>query len=476
MKTTFGRTFSTTVLILFLALLLVGTSFQALVEDYLTDSAVANLKQNCDAIASLASAYCSEGSLLNRDFMVNLDVASRVSGADTIIFNADGRVLLCSDILTGCSHQGLRLSEAYLSKVLKNGGDVATGTVPQLYDEPRFVVSSLIRDYVTGETLGIVVVSRPTYDTSAIMSKISNIFLMVSLLVMCVSFVVMLITVKHQSNPLRQMATVARSFGHGDLDARVRLSEGYPEEVEDLALAFNNMAQELQKSEYQRKEFVANVSHELKTPMTTISGYIDGMLDGTIPEDRRRYYLQIVSDETKRLSRLVRSMLDISKLQDQSGIPEDKKVHFDVEEMIGQVLITFEKKITDKKLEVDVDMPEHPVFTFASSDMMTQVTYNLIDNAVKFCPEGGTLGLKLRPAGNKIYISVSNDGETIPPEELPLVFDRFHKIDKSRSQNREGWGLGLYIVKTIVCSHGENISVSSRDGKTEFTFTLPLVN
>ena len=475
MKTTFGRTFSTTIMILFLALILVGTSFQALVEDYLTESAVADLQQNSNAIANLASAYYSEGSLLNRDFMVNLDVASRVSDADTLIFNADGRVVLCSEVLTGCNHQGLRLNENYLARVLANNGDVATGSVPQLYEEPRFVVASVIRDYVTDDVLGIVVVSRPTYDTSVIMTKISNIFMMVSLLVMAVCFVVMLITVKRQSDPLRQMAGIARSFGHGDLDARVRLSDSYPEEVEDLALAFNNMAQELQKSEYQRKEFVANVSHELKTPMTTISGYIDGILDGTIPADRSRHYLQIVSDETKRLSRLVRSMLDISRLQ-QDSVPEDKKVHFDMEETLGQVLITFEKKITDKKLDVAVDMPEHPVFTYASQDMVTQVVYNLIDNAVKFCPEGGTLGLTIKEGGNKIYISVSNEGETIPPEELPLVFDRFHKTDKSRSQNRDGWGLGLYIVKTIVCSHGENISVSSRDGKTEFTFTMPLVN
>ena len=476
MKTTFSRTFSTTIMILLLALILVGTSFQALVEDYLTDSAVADLQQNSNAIANLASAYYSEGSIMNRDFMVNLDVASRVSGADTIIFSADGRVMLCSEVLTGCSHQGLRLNENYLARVLENDGDVATGSVPQLYDEPRFVVASVIRDYVTNEALGIVVVSRPTYDTSVIMNKISNIFLMVSMLVMALSFVIMLITVKRQSDPLKQMAGIARSFGHGDLDARVKLTSDYPEEVEDLALAFNNMAQELQKSEYQRKEFVANVSHELKTPMTTISGYVDGILDGTIPPERSRYYLQIVSDETKRLSRLVRSMLDISRLQDQSGIPDSKKVHFDMEEIVGQVLITFEKKITDKHLDVDVEMPEHPVFTFASQDMVTQVVYNLIDNAVKFCPDGGTLGLKIKAGGNKIYISVSNEGETIPPEELPLVFDRFHKTDKSRSQNRDGWGLGLYIVKTIVCSHGENISVSSRDGKTEFTFTMPLVN
>jgi signal transduction histidine kinase len=121
-------------------------------------------------------------------------------------------------------------------------------------------------------------------------------------------------------------------------------------------------------------------------------------------------------------------------------------------------------------------MPEHPVYAYANQDYIIQVIYNLLDNAVKFCPEGGTLGLRIRIGNDKLYLSVSNSGSTIPPEELPLVFDRFHKLDKSRSQNRDGWGLGLYIVKTIIDSHGENISVSSSQGKTEFTFTLPLVN
>ena len=169
-------------------------------------------------------------------------------------------------------------------------------------------------------------------------------------------------------------------------------------------------------------------------------------------------------------------MLDISRLQDQGGIPEEKKSQFDLEECAGQVLITFEQKINAKNLDVEVDMPEHPVYTRANQDYITQVIYNLLDNAVKFSPTEGTLGLTIREGGGKAYISVSNQGETIPPEELPLVFDRFHKMDKSRSRNSDGWGLGLYIVKTIVCSHGEDISVTSRDGKTTFTFTMPLVN
>ena len=326
-----------------------------------------------------------------------------------------------------------------------------------------------------GDT-GIIIVSSPSASVNQVLTKISNIFLTTAVCVILVSVAAVSFFARRESKPLQDMAKAANAFGHGDLEARVKIEEGNSEEMEEPALAFNNMACSLQKSEYRRQEFVANVSHELKTPMTTISGYVDGMLDKTIPEDKWPHYLQIVSDETKRLSRLVRSMLDISQLQSEGGIPDEKKIHFDLEDCCGSVLITFEKKIEDKGLNVEVDMPEHPVYTFANEDYITQVIYNLIDNAVKFCPTGKTLGLKIREGGAKVYVSVSNEGDTIPPEELPLVFDRFHKLDKSRSQNRDGWGLGLYIVKTIVCSHGENISVTSRDGKTEFTFTLPLVN
>ena len=475
MKTTFGRTFSTAATILLLALLLLGASFQALVKDYLTESTMADLRQDAGVISNLAAAYSMEGSLTSQNFLLNLVVASQVSDADAVICDSRGMVVLCSDALLGCEHQGLVVNGDYLRKVLENGGDTAEGVIKGLYEESRYVVSAPIVDASGTTAAGIVIVSVPTAGVGAILNRIGRIYLFASLVVVLVAVVAMSFSARYQSLPLRHMAKVANAFGHGDLDARVRIAEGYSEEVEELALAFNNMASTLQKGEYQRREFVANVSHELKTPMTTISGYIDGILDGTIPREKAPYYLRIVSDETKRLSRLVRSMLDISRLQDQ-GIPEEKKIHFDLEECAGQVLITFEQKINAKKLEVDVDMPMHPVYTMAIQDSVTQVIYNLIDNAVKFCPEGGTLGLKIREGGGKAYVSVSNTGQTIPAEELPLVFDRFHKLDKSRSQNRDGWGLGLYIVKTIIDSHGENIRVTSRDGKTEFTFTMPLVN
>ena len=476
MKTTFSRTFSTAATILLLALLLLGTTFQYLVQDYLNKNTLSDLRKDADLIAKLATAYSVDGSLTSMNFILNLDVASQISDADAVILSTRGEVLLCSNALFGCHHQGMFLDDAaYLDQVIQNGYDSFTGTIAGLYEEPRYVVSVPILSETGSRVVGIIIVSTPTAGTNAMMQRISNLFLSASLIVVLIAVLAVSLFARQQSRPLRDLSKAAYDFGHGNLNARVRLSGDYSEEMEELALSFNNMASLLQKSEYQRQEFVANVSHELKTPMTTISGYIDGILDGTIPESRRDHYLRIVSDETKRLSRLVRSMLDISRLQDQP-IPDEQKMNFDLEEALGQVLITFEQKIIAKKLDVDVDFPGHSVFTFAGKDYVTQVIYNLIDNAVKFCPEGGTLGLKLREAGKKVYISVSNEGETIPPEELPLVFDRFHKLDKARTRTTDSWGLGLYIVKTIVCSHGENISVTSKNGRTEFTFTMPLVN
>ena len=472
MKSSFGRSFFTIATILLLSLVLLGTSFQMLINDYMTDNTISGLNQDAQILADLAAAYSIDGSLNSREFMLNLDIATQISSFDAVICNAEGNIVICSCYPNLCEHIGWQIDGNYMARVIHNGGDTSTGVIRGLYADSRYVVCLPIVS--SGASNGIVIVSTPVLATTQILNRISNLFLTTSSFVVLIAVVVASFFTRRESKPLQDMAKAANAFGHGNLDSRVRVDESTSEEMQELALAFNNMATSLQKSEYQRQEFVANVSHELKTPMTTISGYIDGILDGTIPDHRKTYYLQIVSDETKRLSRLVRSMLDISQLQNQD-IPEEKKMHFDLEEVMGQVLITFEKKITDKGLDVEVDMPEHPVYTIANKDYITQVIYNLLDNAVKFCPEGKALGLHIREGGSKIYVSISNEGEVIPPEELPLVFDRFHKLDKSRSKNRDGWGLGLYIVKTIVCSHGEDISVSSLEGKTEFTFTLPLV-
>ena len=473
MKTTFGRIFFSITVILLAALMIIGTTYQRLAGNFLEDQAVEQLKDNAQVISRFAQAVYTDETISKHEFIVALSFCDALAVSDTTVFDASGKLLMCSHAPLGCEHRGLMLNRSYVDRIMSTGCAVDTFQLTGLYDENRYVVAMPVSDAETGKIFCMIMVSVPVSASRAVLDRIFDIYVFISVLVAVVSAVLMTLFARKQSDPLKTLADTARAFGHGDLKARVPVEERQPKEIRDLALAFNNMAVELEKSEYQRQEFVANVSHELKTPMTTISGYVDGILDGTIPPEKSGQYLQVVSDETKRLNRLVRSMLDISRLQN-GGIPEEQKIHFDLCETLGRVLITFEQQINGKNIDVQVDFPEHAVYTVAQQDYVTQVIFNLVDNGVKFCPQGGALALKVQKSGSKAYVSVTNDGPTIPPEELPLVFDRFHKIDKSRSQNRDSWGLGLYIVKTIVCSHGEDISVTSRDGKTTFTFTMPL--
>lgn len=475
MKTMFGRQFLLTAACILCSILILGASFRVFIQKYVQSESQKSLYQSAEAVAELASAYESIGDLENNwEFHINLSFAAEAAGTDTVICDETGVVILCSCSEFRCAHLGLQVPQTFVDQVIQEGKTADAGILQGLYDDSRSVVSIPIISQADGEASGIVIASTGQTQVVGVIRQMTDIFLMTGAVVLLLAVIVCSALMRRTSQPLKDLAGAARRFGHGNLDARVELDEHNPAEIEELAVAFNNMADSLEKSEQQRKEFIANVSHELKTPMTTIAGFMDGMLDGTIPPEQHRHYMQIVSDEVRRLSRMVRGMLDISRLQDQT-IPEEKKTVFDLCEAAGQVLVSFEQKITQKQLDVQVDMPNEATYTLADADSITQVIYNLMDNAVKFCQQGGTLGLKIQPEDKKIFVSVSNTGLTIPENELSRIFDRFHKTDKSRSVDRDGVGLGLYIVKTIICSHGEDISVTSRDGLTVFTFSLPVV-
>lgn len=475
MKSSFSRFFYPAVTVLLLALCTVGLVFRVLAQNTMKERALKDLTLEAQTVSRLLSAYYENAIEPRSDMFIDLSVISQATGANTVICDNTGTLVLCSDAPMGCEHQGLRFNPEYLYNVFSSGCVTGTGYLRQLYPDMRYSVAVPILD-AQGHPMGAVISSVPVQDTVDTLRSMTNIYVLSASIAVLLSITIMIWVARRHTKPLNTVRKAAVAFGHGDLTARVVVDASHPEEIQELALAFNNMAESLQKSEYRRQEFVANVSHELKTPMTTIAGFADGILDGTIPPERQNHYLQLISDETKRLNRLVRSMLDASRLQEQAGIAEEKKTRFDMSECAGQVLLSFEQKITAKNLDVQVDFPDLPVYTRAQQDQIVQVVYNLLENAVKFCPDGGILELKLHTGGNKIYVSIANSGQTIPPEELPLVFDRFHKLDKSRSENRDSWGLGLYIVKTIIGAHGENISVASRDNRTAFTFTLPLVN
>ena len=469
MKTTFSRYLAGALATLFLTLLVLGLSFLYLARRYLRSEALSGLRTEAEAISELAAAYYTRTGLEGQSFRLNVALVARASGIDAVICDETGTILLCSNSPLGCTHQGMVLRSNYISRVLAGETSTDTGMIRGIYEDARFVVGVPIVAR-TGKTVGAVISSAPMAETTELIQQFQRIYLVTAALVLILSAAAVTYVTRRQINPLRQIAGVAGAFGRGDMDARADVDEDAPEDVQELALAFNTMALSLQKNQVRQQEFIANVSHELKTPMTTIGGYVDGMLDGTIPPEKYRQYMLLVSDETKRLSRLVRSMLEISRLQEEDRIPEEQMSVFDVAETVRQVLISFDRAIDQKNLNVEADLPEHPVYAHASADAIAQVVYNLVDNAVKF--SRSLLGVRILESDGKLFVSVYNDGDTIPPEELPFIFDRFHKLDKSRGIHQTGWGLGLAIVKAIVNHHGEAISAASADGITTFTFTL----
>ena len=352
---------------------------------------------------------------------------------------------------------------------LDNSVSSARSKLGGLYSKSRFVVGVPVVTASTGETVGLVFAVAATTALDTMWQAFVGLFFTTAFVVLVISIFATSVTTMRQTQPIREMVQATRRYGEGDFDIRMK-DYGRGDEIGELASSFNNMAESLQQTERQRREFIANISHELKTPMTTIAGYTDGILDGTIPPEKEKQYLQIIAGESRRLSRLVRRMLDVSQLQAMDPLKNGN--HFDLCESMRRVLISMEKKINDRKLDVDADIPDEPILVLGDNDMITQVIYNLLENATKFARDGSTLYLGVVTLDGKARVTVRNQGETIPAEELPLLFERFHKSDKSRSEDKDGVGLGLYIVKTILEQHKEKINVTSENGITTFTFSL----
>ncbi|MBQ7380273.1 MAG: HAMP domain-containing histidine kinase [Clostridia bacterium] len=397
--------------------------------------------------------------------------------------NADGITILLTDengtLLMGCGVEqelfkvGQVLPMEQLQEVLVGQHVRTTDTFAGLFDEAHIVHAHPMMD--ENDVYGVLLVCADSSDWRDLRDSTVQVIMAASLWVMLAALIAFYFITERIITPLKEMSRAAKSFAAGKFDVRVPVHGN--DEVAELARAMNNMAQSLEALDNMRTSFMANVSHDLRTPMTTISGFIDGILDGVIPADQQTYYLGIVSEEVKRLSRLVTQLLDLSRIQ--AGDRKFVSAPFDICEVCRLILISFEQKIDQKHLDVEFDCEDENIYVFADRDAMYQIVYNLVDNAVKFSREGGTLRISLHRVkkGQKVRVRVYNQGQGIQKEDLPYVFERFYKSDKSRGLDKKGVGLGLYIVKTIIEAHHESIAVDSVAGEwCEFTFTLPEID
>lgn len=270
--------------------------------------------------------------------------------------------------------------------------------------------------------------------------------------------------------PLARLTGAARAMAEGDFAVRVPETKS-TREVEELSAAFNSMADELSEVEDSRREFVANVSHELRSPITAISGYIEGMRDGVIPPEQYDKYLTIVSDESKRLSHLIGELLALSRLErDDAALT---LTDFDVCDLLERVFLRRTGDLEKRGMDVDCDFDPEPCFVHADMARIDQVIVNLIDNAIKFTPDGGRITLRVRAADGLCTVTVADNGVGVLPEDRARVFERFFTADRAHTSGK-GTGLGLSICQRILEMHGQRIRLLDTEEGAAFAFTLPL--
>ena len=317
--------------------------------------------------------------------------------------------------------------------------------------------------------IGAVIVATFNTDTKESLHSTIMTLIMATLWILLASLIAIYIMSEKLTTPIRKMNDAAKEMSKGKFDTKIEVRGR--DEIAELSKSFNEMSVSLGNLERMRSSFISDVSHELRTPMTSIGGFIDSILDGAIPQEKEKYYLEIVSSEIKRLSRLVTSLLEISRME--SGKNKLNLDTFDICEMARTILISNEQRIEAKRLDVEFRCDHDNINVVADRDKIHQCLFNICDNAVKFSNEGGKYILGIKDVGEKVEVSVFNEGIGITEDDLPFVFERFYKSDKSRGLDKKGVGLGLYLVKSMIEAHDEKIWVESESGKwCRFTFTL----
>lgn len=461
-KSIFGQLFSFTVLVFIISFCVIGTLLYGFLGEYLTERNEDELNSVADKLIEISLADKEDGSFLQKLYQLNINVIASSTGTFIIVLDENG-----ATAATSGENITVTVKPEFTQSVLTGNTEKFIGNLGGLFNTTMLTVAKpMIAD---GKVSGAVFVNLPIPEMHRIRSDVIRIFLLCVFFVVFVALVFIYIMSNRLTKPIKELNLAAKSIAGGDFARRVSVQA--ENEIGELGENFNKMANSIEQLENMRRSFVANVSHELRTPMTTIIGFAEGIMDGTIPPEKHKQYLSIVLDESKRLSRLVTDLLDLSKMEQGKFTLEIRE--FDLNEMIRLNIIKSEKRISEKDIQLTISFQAENQKVLADKDSIQRVLTNLIDNAIKFTPNGGFIDIRTGLANGKVFVAVQNSGAGIAKDELSHVFDRFYKTDKSRSQDKSGAGLGLFIVKNILQSHGENIWAESEPGEyTRFNFTL----
>ena len=471
-KTISNMYFATTAI-----LLVAGITVMGFVQMYLSVSYFVGERKS--ALSGVVQVAAKQVSLLqqgedlpqlseeDRDRMQRaIGIVSETSDSSLLLADAQGNVVLAAGFDQAL---GAQIPRNVLDQMA--GGQKAmfdSGTLGGVYDKGQYTAGCVLTD-AAGQVRGYAFASSNISALNGYVADMFSTFILSAGLMLLISSLLSVVFTTRLTLPLRRIAEAARKFGAGDFSTRVPV-EG-EDEVAQLAVTFNNMAANLEAIDSSRSNFMGNIAHELRTPMTSVKGFVDGMLDGTIPPELYNHYLGVVSQEVGRLTRLIQNMLDISKLE--AGEYQVNARSYDVWESITGAALAAEQRIESGKIQIQGLVPERTM-VYADPDLVHQVVYNLLDNAIKFTPEEGIIRFGVTRSGGQVTVSIWNTGPGIAPEALPFVFDRFFKEDRSRGLNTRGSGLGLHICKVLVNLSGGKIWVESQEGEwCRFSFTLP---
>lgn len=462
-KSIYIQLFTAVMALFAVGFVLTGTLLFNFMGSYLTSHQEKRLDNIASQMVDMTLYLAGAGQRLPADtYRLNINAVAESTDTEIIVLDGYGRPVVSS--IEGFDGT---VKEKYVEDILKGKGGTYRGFLDGAFKSEVLTVTRPIQ--YQGTVVGGVLVSIPTPEVTKMRIEVLKIFVLnVAVVTIFVAFFVYFIS-KRITKPLSVLRDAAKSIANGDFKRRVYIEAD--SELTELGETFNHMATSIEQLENMRSSFIANVSHDLRTPMTTIIGFVEGILDGTIPQEKHAWYLSVVLDESRRLSRIVTDLLDLSKLE--QGSFSIEKRDFDVNELLRLSVIKFEKRITEKRIQLTVGFESENLRVYADKDAVQRVVTNLFDNAIKFTPEGGFIDIQTGVKENHAFVSIQNSGVGIEKKDLMHIFDRFYKSDKSRSQDKNGAGLGLYIVKSILQAHGEKIWAESEPGEfARFSFTL----
>ncbi len=470
-KTVFFKLFFNNIIIIIISTLILAMSGYVLISHTAYRERVETLKGNATAISGFINSGVTPERL--ESFIYGF---SHSTGNSIIIIDDKGKMLMVSSVGDFYTPNISSVDMEYCKEVLRGREHIDRGTLGGVYKTEMFTLQMPVVSPNPRQVVGAIFISAPAPKILRMQLYLYRTLGIAIICVLLLSLVISYALSRKISKPIKDMGCAVKKFAKGDFSSRVEPGEkGYNiTEIEELAESFNDMAFSLEKAEDIRNNFISDVSHELRTPMTTIGGFVDGILDGTIPADKQNDYLVIVKDEVSRLSSLVNSFLDVTRSE--SGSHPLELSNFDINETIRRMMVNFESKISEKEIFVDINFDAEQCCVRADLGEIKRVLTNLIENAIKFTNTQGIIKISVRSKQQDAEISVYNTGCGIAENDRKLIFERFYKADKSRSLNREGTGIGLYIVKEIINRHGKNIEVKSQENEyAEFIFTLDKV-